>query len=188
VDVRRDEREGRAGIRDAHPRAAYSGGTVRAMAVDYFLKVDGILGESKDAKHKDEIDVLAFSWGVSSAKAASGGGGAAGKAVFDDLLVLANTSKASPLLWQACASGKHFKSAVLTGRRAAKAPVEFLKITLTDVLIVSYELDGSDEGQPVDQIGLACAKIVTEYTPFDATGKAQPAVKAGWDMKANKKV
>ena len=159
------------------------------MAVDYFLKVDGIPGESADAKHKGEIDVLAFSWGVSSAKGASSGGGSgAGKAVFDDLLVLANTSKASPLLWLGCASGQHFKTAVLTGRRAAKAPVEFLKITLTDVTITSYELDGSDEGQPTDQIGLACAKIVTEYTPFDATGKAQPPVKAGWDMKANKKV
>jgi type VI secretion system secreted protein Hcp len=80
------------------------------------------------------------------------------------------------------------KTAVLTCRRAAKSPVEFLKITLTDVLIASYELDGSDEEPPLDQIGLAYAKIVTEYTPFDATGKAQPAVKAGWDLKANKKV
>jgi type VI secretion system secreted protein Hcp len=158
------------------------------MAVDYFLKLDGIPGESLDAKHKGEIDVLAFSWGVSQAKAASGGGGGAGKAVLDDLLVVAHTSKASPLLWLACASGKHMKSAVLTCRRAGKSPVEFLKLTLTDVLVASYELDGSDEEPPLDQIGLAYAKIVTEYVPFDATGKAQPAVKAGWDLKANKKV
>jgi type VI secretion system secreted protein Hcp len=159
------------------------------MAVDYFLKLDGIPGESLDAKHKGEIDVLAFSWGVSAAKAAgSGGGGGAGKAVFDDLLVVAHTSKASPLLWQACASGKHLKSAVLTCRRAAKSPVEFLKITLSDVVIASYELDGSDEEPPLDQIGLAYAKIVTEYTPVDAAGKAQPPVKAGWDVKANKKL
>jgi len=189
VDARRDQGLGRAGVWDAHRRADYSGGTVPAMAVDSFLKVDGIPGESADAKHKGEIDVLAFSWGVSSAKgAASGGGGGSGKAVFDDLLVVAHTSKASPLLWLACASRQHVKSAVLTCRRPGKAPVEFLKVTLSDVMISSYELDGSDEEPPLDQIGLTYAKIVTEYVPVDATGKAQPAVKAGWDMKANKKV
>ncbi|MGH3042713.1 MAG: Hcp family type VI secretion system effector, partial [Gaiellaceae bacterium] len=81
------------------------------MAVDYFLKVDGIPGESADSKHKGEIDVLAFSWGVSqSGSPVPGGGGGAGKADFEDLLVVARTSKASPLLWEACASGKHIKS------------------------------------------------------------------------------
>jgi type VI secretion system secreted protein Hcp len=159
------------------------------MAVDTFLKLDGIPGESVDAKHKGEIDVLAFSWGVSAGKtAASGGGGGSGKSVFDDLLVVAHTSKASPLLWQACASGKHVKTAVLTCRRAAKSPVEFLKITLEDVLVASYELDGSDEEPPLDQVALSYAKIVTEYTSVDAAGKAQPPVKAGWDVKANKKL
>jgi type VI secretion system secreted protein Hcp len=158
------------------------------MAIDAFLKIDGIPGESVDAKHKGEIDVLAFSWGVSQAgSAGSGGGGGAGKAVFDDLLVVAHTSKASPLLWQACASGKHVKSAVLTCRRPGKSAVEFLKITLTDVLVASYELDGSDDEPPLDQIALSYAKLATEYTATDAAGKAQPPVKAGWDVKANKK-
>jgi len=85
------------------------------MAVDYFLKLDGIPGESTDAKHKDEIDTLAFSWGVSqSGSSGPGGGGGAGKAVFEDLLVVARTSKASPKLLLACASGQHIKTAVLT--------------------------------------------------------------------------
>ena len=157
------------------------------MAVDYFLEVDGIPGESTDAKHKGAIDVLAISWGVSQAGAPSTGGGGAGKAVFDDLLVVARTSKASPLLWLACASGKHLKSAVLTCRRSGKSPVEFMKITLSDVLVASYELDGSEEEAPLDQIGFAYAKIETHYTPVDPTGKAQAPVKAGWDLKANKK-
>ena len=158
------------------------------MAVDYFLKVDGIVGESADAKHKGEIDVLAFSWGVSQTGGpAKGGGGGTGKAVFDDLLVVARTSKASPALWLACAEGKHIKTAVLTCRRAGKSPVEFLKITLSDVLVSSYELDGSDDEPPLDQIALAYGKIVTEYTPVDAAGKLQPPAKAGWDLKAGKK-
>ena len=147
------------------------------MAVDYFLKVEGIPGESLDAKHKDEIDVLGFNWGVSQ----EGGtrtrsGGASGKAVFDELIVLAR-----------CASGKHIKSAVLTCRRAGKAPVEFLKITLTDVVITSYEIDGTQEEPPVDQVGLAFAKIETAYSPVDATGKVLSPVKAVWDTKKNAK-
>ena len=153
------------------------------MAVDYFLKVDGIAGESADAKHKGEIDVLAFSWGVGQSGAPVRGSGAgAGKADFEDLLVVARTSKASPLLWHACASGKHIPSAVLTCRRAGKEPVEFLKITISDVLVTSFELDGSDEEPPLDQIAFAYAKIKTEYRAVDPTGKPQAPVQAAWDL------
>ncbi len=158
------------------------------VAIDCFLKVDGIPGESLDAKHKEEIDVLGFSWGVSQAGPATGGGGGAGKAVFDDLLVVARTSKASPLLWLACASGKHIKTAILTCRKAGKSPVDFLIVTMTDVVIASYELDGSEAEPPLDQVAFTAAKIVTEYKPVDPAGKALPPVKAGWDLKANKKV
>jgi type VI secretion system secreted protein Hcp len=156
---------------------------------DYLLKVDGIAGESTDAKHKDEIDVLAFSWGVSQTGGApSGGGGGAGKAVFDDLLVVARTSKASPHLWLACASGTHIKSAILTCRRRGKASVEFLTVTLTDVLVSSYEVDGSDEEPALDQFALSYGKIETKYTPVDKTGTPQPPVSTGWDLKASKGV
>lgn len=159
------------------------------MAVDYFLRIDGIPGESKDAKHKDEIEALAFSWGVSgSESAAPGGGGGAGKAVFEDLLVVARTSKASPKLWLACAGGQHIKSATLTCRKAGQAQLEFLKITLTDVTITSYEIDGSDEELPLDQIALSFGKVETAYTAQGPSGKAQPPVKAAWDLKKSAKV
>lgn len=154
---------------------------------DYFLKVDGIPGESADAKHKDEIDVLAFSWGLSQAGAeATGSGGASGKAVFDDLIVVARTSKASPQLWLACANGTHIKSAVLTCRRRGKAAVEFLTIQLTDVVIASYEVDGSEEESPVEQISLSYGRIETKYTPVDQTGKLQSPIATGWDVKVGK--
>lgn len=156
---------------------------------DYFLKVDGIPGESADAKHKDEIDVLAFSWGVSkTGTPASGGGGGAGKAVFDDLLLVARTSKASPHLWLACVKGTHIKSAVLTCRRGGKTSLEFLTITLTDVFVSSYEVDGSDEEPPLDQISLSYGKVETQYTPADKTGKPQPPIGTGWDVKRSKEV
>jgi type VI secretion system secreted protein Hcp len=160
------------------------------MAVDYFLKVDGIPGESADAKHKGEIDVLGFGFGSSNESGSpTGGGGGAGKAVFDDLVVLAPTSKASPLLWLACASGQHLKKAVLTCRRTAvKTQAEFLKVTLTDGMITSYEADAADEERPLDQVALGYGKIELAYTPVDSTGKLQPVVKAGWDLTKNAKV
>jgi type VI secretion system secreted protein Hcp len=159
------------------------------MAVDYFLKLDGIPGESADAKHKGEIDVLAFSWGVSQpGSPGPGGGGGAGKAIFEDLLVVARTSKASPKLWHACAIGQHLKSAVLTCRKAGKGQQEFLTVTLSDVVITSYEIDGSDEELPLDQIALGFAKVETEFVPVGLSGKPQSAVKTGWDLKKNAKV
>ncbi len=160
------------------------------MAVDYFLKVPDIPGPSVDAKHKGEIDVLGFSFGVSQAGAAHpGGGGGAGKAVFDDLIVLAPTSKASPLLMVACASGQHLKTAVLTCRRTAvKTQLDFLTITLSDVTITSYEVDGADEERPLDQLALSYAKIELSYIPVNSAGKPQPPVRAGWDVLKNAKV
>ena len=92
------------------------------MAVDYFLKLDGIPGESTDAKHKDEIDALAFSWGVSQpGRAGAGGGGGAGKAVFEDLLVVARTSKASPKLCSRARADSTSRQAVLTCRKPGRA-------------------------------------------------------------------
>ena len=159
------------------------------MAVDYFLKLDGIPGESTDAKHKGEIDVLAFSWGVSRAGSSGpGSGGGAGKAIFEDLLVVARTSKASPKLWQACATGQHLKTAVLTCQKAGQAQIEFLTIKLEDITITSYEIDGSDEELPLDQVALGFAKIETEFVSADPKDRPQPPVKTGWDLKKNAKV
>ena len=116
-------------------------------AFDYFLKLDGIPGESVDAKHKGEIDVLSWSWGESQpAPPVSGGGAGAGKVSMTDLHVSANLSKASPQLLLACASGTHLKSAVLTGRKAGKAQAEFLTFSLSDVLVSGYQTGGADGG------------------------------------------
>ena len=100
------------------------------MATDYFLKLDGIKGESKDAKHKDEIDLLSFSWGATqSGTAATAGGGGAGKVSFQDFHFVMKMNKASPLLLQAVATGKHIKQADLVARKAGGTQQEYLKIT-----------------------------------------------------------
>ena len=90
------------------------------MASDIFAKIGDIKGESLDAKHKDEIEVLSFSWGVTNAGVISGGGGGAGKATFQDLSIVHHIDKASPLLLKACATGTHIKDTIITHRKAGK--------------------------------------------------------------------
>lgn len=158
-------------------------------AVDYFLKIDGIEGESQDAKHKGEIDVESWSWGESnSGTSAAGGGGGAGKVAMQDFHFVMRVNKASPKLLQACASGQHFKSAILVCRKAGKEQQEYLKITFTDVLVASYQTGGSGGSEivPTDQISLNFAKIEYEYSEQKPDGTLAGAIKAGWDLKQNK--
>jgi type VI secretion system secreted protein Hcp len=159
-------------------------------AVDYFLTIEGVPGESKDPKYKGGIDALGYSWGMSQSGTAHvvGGGGGVGKPELEDLIVVARTSKASPLLMLACASGQHLKSAVLTCRHGGPKPREFLHLELEDVLISSYEVGGSEDEFPSEEISLTYAKITFTYLPVSKTGKPQAPVTGGWDLKKNAKV
>jgi type VI secretion system secreted protein Hcp len=158
-------------------------------AVAYFLKIDGILGDSTDAKHPGEIVLESFSWGEASVVSGGGaGGGGAGKVQVEDLHVTTKMSKASPLLFLACASGQHFKQAVLTARRAGKTPQDFLVIRLTDVLVSSYHTGGNTEIGPTDQVAFNFAKIEFQFRPQKADGSLDVPVQAGWDVKQNKKI
>ena len=156
-------------------------------AFDYFLKIDGIPGESTDAKHKDEIEVLSWSWGETQETAVSPGGGAGtGRVAMTDLHVSANFTKASPQLLLACASGKHLKSAILTGRKAGKAQQEYLSFSLTDVLVSGYQTGAAEVKGPLDSISLNFSKIELSYRGQNADGSLAPAIRVGWDRKANK--
>jgi type VI secretion system secreted protein Hcp len=158
-------------------------------AVDYFLKIDGIPGDSHDSKHPGEIDVQSFGWGEANAGSpAVGGGGGAGKVHVEDLHVVTRLGKASPLLLLACATGQHFKQAILTARAAGKSPFEFFVVKLSDVLVSSYHTGGSVDAVPVDQVGLNFARIEVEFRAQKPDGSADLPVKAGWDVKANKKI
>ncbi|KRA53078.1 Hcp family type VI secretion system effector [Devosia sp. Root635] len=159
------------------------------MAVDMFLKIDPIKGESKDAKYKDLIDVLAFSWGASnSASFASGGGGGTGKVNVQDLSLTKYQDKASPLLFLGCAQGTHYKTAEMVVRKAGDKPLDYLKIKLTDVLISSLSNGGSlGEDRLTENVTLAYGKIEIEYTPQKQDGSGDAVVKAGWSIVENKK-
>jgi type VI secretion system secreted protein Hcp len=160
-------------------------------AVDYFLKIDGIAGESTARGHEGEIEVLSFSWGESQTGiAAAGGGAGAGKVSMQDFHFSMRTSKASPLLLKACATGQHIKNAVLVARRGGESPQQFLKYTLTDVLVSSYNLGGfpPSDSAPFDKVNFDFAKVEVEYRRQLADGSVVPAVQAGWDVKTNKAV
>jgi type VI secretion system secreted protein Hcp len=161
------------------------------MANDYFLKIDGIDGESQDAKHKNEIQIESFSWGATQTGTfAFGGGGGAGKVQMQDFHFVMKHNKASPKLLLACAEGEHIKKAVLTARKAGKDQQEFMKVTMSDVLVSSYQTGGSANGDeiPMDQISLNFAKIEHEYKEQQASGSLGGVVKAGYDLKQMKKV
>jgi type VI secretion system secreted protein Hcp len=160
-------------------------------AVDYFLKLDGIDGESHDSKHKGEIDLESWSWGESQAGThGGGGGGGAGKVSMQDFHFVMKINKASPKLMLACATGEHIKKAVLLCRKAGKEQQEFLKVTMSDLLVSSYQTGGSGHSDivPTDQISLNYAKIEFEYKEQKPDGTLGGATKAGYDLKANQKV
>ena len=137
--------------------------------VDYFLKLEGIKGESQDDKHKDEIDVLSFSWGVSqTGTTAFGGGAGAGKVQFNDFHFTTKVSKASPTLFLDCASGQHIKEAVVVGETSSnvdRGASQFFKYTFTDVIISSYQDAGSEGGDVMDSAALSYRSVKVEATP-----------------------
>lgn len=160
------------------------------MAVDIFLKIDGIKGESKDAKHKDSIEVLSWSWGVSQPGSMStGGGGGTGKASFSDLTVMHTMDAASPNLALFSAGGKHIPTVTLTQRKAGEDQQDFLIIKMSDVIISSVQDSGSDGGGlPTESFSLNYAKIEGEYKPQNEKGGLEAGIKWGWDLKKNVKV
>jgi type VI secretion system secreted protein Hcp len=168
-------------------------------AVDYFLKIDGIKGESPDAKHKDEIDVISFSWGEKQTGTFAGGqGGGAGKVQMKDFHFTMVVNKATPKLLLACANGEGIKSALLTCRKAGKDQQEFYKITMTDLLVSSYEtvggyLTGETAGQdespvPTDSITLNYTTIKFDYAAQKPDGTLEGYITEGWNLKANTKL
>ena len=160
-------------------------------AVDYFLKIDGIPGESMDAAHKGEIQVESFSWGeTQQGTHAAGGGGGAGKVHMQDFHFVSKFNKASAVLFLACATGQHIKKAELFCRKAGGKQEEFLKVTLTDLLVSSYQTGGSGHSDivPTGQISLNFSKIEFEYKEQKPDGTLAGPTKAGYDAKANQKV
>lgn len=158
------------------------------MASEYFLKIDGIDGDSAASKHKDEIELLSWSWGESTTGSqAFGSGGGAGKVAMRDLQFTSTVGRQSPRLLLAGANGRRIKQAVLkVDRRGGKDQTTYLQLTFSDVGVAAYETGASGDGDVVDQVALNFAKVEMELFLQDASGKQAGSVKAGWDLKGNK--
>jgi type VI secretion system secreted protein Hcp len=160
--------------------------------VDYFLKLDGIDGESQDAQFPKHIQLESWSWGETNSGAMShGSGGGTGKVSMQDFHFVMLMNNASATLAQNCSGGTHVATAELNCRKAGDTPQVFLKIKMTDCLVSSYQTGGSAHGEivPTDQISINFAKIEYAYGKQDAKGKvASLDQKFGYDLKLNKKV
>jgi type VI secretion system secreted protein Hcp len=155
------------------------------MATDIFAKLGDIKGESLDDKHKGEIEVLSWSWGVTNAVKVAGSGAGQGKASFHDLSFTHKIDKASPVLMQACATGVHLKEATITHRKAGKGQQEFLIIKMNDVIITAMTDAESPDGS-AETVSLTFAKIDLEYKPQKADGSLDAGIHFKYDLKTNK--
>jgi type VI secretion system secreted protein Hcp len=155
-----------------------------------FLELDGIKGESVDKVHKGKIDVRSFNWGLKNTGTFHhGSGGGAGKAEFQDIEIAKFTDKATADLMLACANGKHISKGILICRKAGENPLEYLKITMTEVLVSSVRT-GSDRGDelPVENVTLNCAKVQVEYFMQGASGGKEAGGTMGWHIAGNSKL
>jgi type VI secretion system secreted protein Hcp len=163
------------------------------MAVDYFLDIDGIAGESKDAGHTSKIDVLSFSWGASQPGTfGNGSGGTAGKVNMSDLSFTMQTCQATPKLMQACATGQHINKAVLYCRKSSGdgGQQDYITWTFSPVIISSYHTGGSSGAEiPVDSVAINYGSVKFEYKKqADDSGNVTQAGSFGWSLEKNQKL
>jgi type VI secretion system secreted protein Hcp len=139
---------------------------------EFFLKMTNIPGESQDQTHKDEIDVLAWSWGMSqSGSFHVGGGGGAGKVDVQDMSITKYIDKSSTDLMLHVANGAHIPEAVLTVRKAGGDPVDYLVIEMKKVLVTSVSTGGSGgEDRLTENLSLNFAEVKVTYTEQKSDG------------------
>ncbi|HKV99321.1 MAG TPA: type VI secretion system tube protein Hcp [Vicinamibacterales bacterium] len=153
------------------------------MAADIFAKLGDIKGESLDDKHRDEIEVLSYSWGVTNPGNIHGG--ASGKATFQDLSITHHIDKASPALMRACATGEHFKDATIIHRKAGKSQLEYLVIKMNDVIITGVT-HSSEASETSEHVSIQFAKVDLEYKPQKADGSLDAGIHFKYDIVGNK--
>ena len=158
------------------------------MAVDAFLKIGDLKGESIAKGFEGQIELLSWSWGMSqSGTTHRGTGGGAGKVNVQDLSIAKYVDTSSPNLVLACCNGKHFPEAVLTLRKAGEKPLNYLVIKLSEVIITSVSAGGSGgDEQIVESVSLNFAKFSYAYQAQDKAGaKSGGAIEVEYDIAAN---
>lgn len=157
------------------------------MAVDIFLKLEGIKGEAQDDKYKDEIDVLAWSWGASqSGTTHMGSGAGAGKVNVQDISVTKYIDKSSPVLFQHCANGKHISKGKLIVRKAGEKPLEYLTVEIEDILVSHVSMGGSgSEDRLTENVTLNFATYKVVYAVQNKDGSKGAETEHKWHISKN---
>lgn len=156
------------------------------MATDYFLKLDGIQGESADEKHKNEITILSWSWGASQVSSVSGSGGSgAGKASLSDFSVMAYFDKATPLFFKNVCAGTHIKTGVMTAIKSGTTGAPYLKADFKELFVTSLQVSASSE-IPTISVSFSYNEIKIEYSEQKEDGTLTSTGAVTYDTKANK--
>lgn len=157
------------------------------MAVDMFIKIGDIEGESTDGKHEKEIDVLSWAWGMTqSGTTHMGGGGGSGKVAVQDISVVKYVDASTHALMKACCDGSHYEEAKLTVRKAGKDALEYIKLTMKEVIVTSVQTGGSGgEDRLTESVTLNFAEFKLEYTPQKPDGTGDSAKEVAWNIAKN---
>lgn len=157
------------------------------MATDIFLKIDGIKGEATDDKHKDEIEILSWNWGVTHPISSAGTGMSGGKADVQEMRLDKHVDKSSAPLFKYCLNGKHLPEIKLTQHRSGEGKLDYVTVTMKDAMIAAVQSGGVNGSEvPRESLSIAFGQVEFSYTPQKPDGKADGAVTLKWDIKANK--
>ncbi|HZP03613.1 MAG TPA: type VI secretion system tube protein Hcp [Terracidiphilus sp.] len=156
------------------------------MATDYFLKLEGIQGESQDDKHKDEIQILSWSWGASNVSSVSGtGGSGAGKVNLSDLSVMVNFDKSTPKFFKTVCAGTHVPSGTLTAIKAGADGKPYLKVDFKELFVTSLQISASSE-VPTVSVSFSYNEIKIDYSTQNEQGNVTSTGAVTYNTKGNK--
>ena len=160
------------------------------MAIDAFLKIDGIPGESTDEKHSEWIEILSYTFSASQSSSGSrstGGAASSGRVDFSDFSIMKGIDIATNKLLEHVCTGKHISEITLEICTAAAEKTPYVLITMKDVLITQVAPAGSAGGDPMETVSFNFGQITCTYTQLDhATGAKKGNVAFGWDLEKNK--
>jgi type VI secretion system secreted protein Hcp len=161
------------------------------MAIDVYLQIEGVKGESNDDAHKGWIECLSVNFGVTqprSATASTGGGHTAERAELSEISITKLADLSSPMLFQACACGKTYPKALLEFQRADGdgRPVKYMTVELENVLIGHWGASVAEGSIPAEGLGLKFSRIKLKYTQQKVGGGASGNTMGGWDLATNR--
>jgi type VI secretion system secreted protein Hcp len=171
------------------PVSAVAAEDAGLAAVDMFLKIEGVDGESADSRHRGWIDVLSVDWDVTRPSGSTAGARTSAPATFGGLTVSKTVDKSSPSLYLACADGRHVRQATLVAYRAGESARPYYEIVLTDVMVTAVGVSGGPtEDALTEYVTLNFRQVQWTYTPMDASGRGRGQVTTSWDIETGREL